>query len=112
PGTSAYVRSVREGCFATAKGHAFSGQDRLRARMIEALMCDFRIDPEEMQRDFAGFAPEISKMFADAVQEFGDMVVFQNGELRIPDRARPLTRMIARSFDAYDLSKAGHSSAV
>jgi len=26
--------------------------------------------------------------------------------------ARPLTRMIARSFDAYELAKAGHSSAI
>ena len=32
--------------------------------------------------------------------------------LDIPVDARPLTRMIARAFDAYDLSKAGHSSAI
>ena len=30
----------------------------------------------------------------------------------IPDRARPLTRMIARAFDAYDSEKAKHSSAI
>jgi oxygen-independent coproporphyrinogen-3 oxidase len=32
--------------------------------------------------------------------------------LSIPMEARALTRMIARSFDAYDLDKAGHSSAI
>ena len=32
--------------------------------------------------------------------------------LEIPEKGRPLTRMIARHFDAYDLSKAGHSSAI
>jgi oxygen-independent coproporphyrinogen-3 oxidase len=30
----------------------------------------------------------------------------------IPERARPLTRMIARAFDAYDSAKAQHSAAV
>jgi oxygen-independent coproporphyrinogen-3 oxidase len=30
----------------------------------------------------------------------------------IPERARPLTRMIARTFDAYDSAKAQHSSAI
>lgn len=112
PATSAYVRAIRERRFATAKGHTFSGQDRLRARMIEALMCDFRIDADEMCRDYAGNAHEIASMFADAARDFGDMVEVGNGSFRIPDRARPLTRMIARAFDSYDLSKAGHSSAV
>jgi oxygen-independent coproporphyrinogen-3 oxidase len=32
--------------------------------------------------------------------------------LFIPPEARPLTRMVARVFDAYDLSRAGHSSAI
>ena len=30
----------------------------------------------------------------------------------IPERARPLTRMIARAFDAYDQTKALHSAAI
>jgi oxygen-independent coproporphyrinogen-3 oxidase len=30
----------------------------------------------------------------------------------IPHRARPLTRMIARAFDAYDSARAQHSSAI
>ena len=32
--------------------------------------------------------------------------------LYVPPDARPLARMIARSFDAYELSSAGHSSAI
>jgi len=32
--------------------------------------------------------------------------------LSIPERARPLTRMIARSLDAYEVNQAGHSSAI
>jgi oxygen-independent coproporphyrinogen-3 oxidase len=32
--------------------------------------------------------------------------------LFIPERARPLTRMIAQKFDAYDPNAAKHSSAI
>ena len=41
-----------------------------------------------------------------------DMVRVTGEGFLIPDRAKPLTRMIARAFDAYDQSKAQHSAAV
>ncbi|MDI3338484.1 oxygen-independent coproporphyrinogen III oxidase [Defluviimonas aestuarii] len=112
PATSAYTKAVRAGEFATAKGHGFAGQDRMRARMIEALMCDFRIDANEICRDFNISAEQLRTLFDTAARDFGDMVEIGPGAFSIPERARPLTRMIARAFDAYDLSKAGHSPAV
>lgn len=112
PGTSAYTKAVRDGQYATHKGHAFAGEDRLRARMIEALMCDFRIDVAEMKRGYGATDAELRSMFDRAHAEFGDMVTLTSAAFSIPEEARPLTRMIARAFDAYDLSKAGHSPAV
>lgn len=112
PSTSDHIRAVREGRFSTQRGHEFRGEDRLRARMIEALMCDFRIDATEMLRDYAATPLQLGQMFTAAHDAFGDMVDVSNAGLFIPERARPLTRMIARVFDAYDLSKAGHSSAI
>jgi len=110
--TSDHVRAIREGRFSTARGHAFAGEDLLRARMIEALMCDFRIDADEMVRDWGATPAQLSQMFEQAVETFGDMVEVSAQGLFVPPRARPLTRMIARVFDAYDLSKSGHSSAI
>ena len=46
------------------------------------------------------------------MDEFGDMVRVTDEGFFIPDRAKPLTRMIARAFDAYDNAKAKHSSAI
>ncbi|WP_347311312.1 oxygen-independent coproporphyrinogen III oxidase [Defluviimonas sp. SAOS-178_SWC] len=112
PSTSAYTRAIRDGRFATAKGHAFAGEDILRARLIEALMCDFRIDAGEIRGRFGLTEAQLAGLFAPAAREFGDMVEVSAAGLFIPERARPLTRMIARTFDAYDLSKAGHSPAV
>lgn len=110
--TSEHIRAVREGAFSTHRGHAFQGEDALRARMIEALMCDFHIDPAEMITEYGATAAQMSAMFRDAQEVFGDMVEVTPEGLAIPEKARPLTRMIARVFDAYDLSKAGHSAAI
>jgi oxygen-independent coproporphyrinogen-3 oxidase len=40
------------------------------------------------------------------------MLKLTSDGLFIPERARPLTRMIARAFDSYDSAQARHSSAV
>ena len=112
PATSAHTGRIREGRFSTTKGHAFRGEDRMRARMIEALMCDFRIDGEEIRRDFGLSSGALARMFTQADRAFPGMLRVTGDSLFVPPAARPLTRMIARAFDAYDLSKAGHSSAI
>ncbi|MFP1642981.1 oxygen-independent coproporphyrinogen III oxidase [Pontitalea aquivivens] len=110
--TSVHIKAIREGRFSTARGHAFSDEDKLRSRMIEALMCDFRIDAAELMRDHGVPRARLETMFADCAARFEDMVEVTPTGLFIPEKGRPLTRMIARSFDTYDLSKAGHSSAI
>ncbi|SDE10850.1 oxygen-independent coproporphyrinogen III oxidase [Ruegeria marina] len=112
PATSAHVNAIRAGRFSTSRGHRFKGQDVLRARLIEALMCDFRIDSTEILRDHDISADELRRMFQDANNMFEGILKITEDGLFIPQEARPLTRMVARSFDAYDLSKAGHSSAI
>lgn len=112
PGTSQYVKAVRGGRFATVRGHVLTGDDRLRARMIEALMCDFRIDAEEICRSFGLGRAQLEEYFAPVSKEFGDMVRIDDGGLEIPVESRPLTRMIARLFDAYAITAGSHSHAV
>ncbi|KIC23406.1 MULTISPECIES: oxygen-independent coproporphyrinogen III oxidase [unclassified Leisingera] len=112
PATSAYVRAIRDGQFATARGHAFGGEDLLRARLIEALMCDFRICREEILSRFAVVEADLDRLFAAAGAAFPGMLEVSAKGLDIREEARPLTRMIARSFDAYDLNHAGHSTAI
>ncbi len=84
----------------------------MRSRMIEMLMCDFRIDSAEILRDHGISRTELSSMLARVVSQFDGLLEVTNDGLAIPLAARPLTRMVARAFDAYDLSKAGHSSAI
>ncbi len=112
PATSVHNKAIREGQFSTARGHLFKDQDVLRARLIEALMCDFQIDSAEILRDHDITATELQKMYQTANATFDGLLRVTGDGLYIPQEARALTRMIARSFDAYDLSKAGHSSAI
>lgn len=110
PATSAYTAAIREGRFSTSRGHAFTGEDRMRARLIEALMCDFRVSTQELVQDYGADPAELARLLSSCAEHFGQMVALTTEGLEIPEQGRPLTRMIARHFDAYDLSK--HSSAI
>ncbi len=110
--TSAYTGKIRDGEFSTARGHAFSADDMLRSRLIEAIMCDFRINASEITNSFDISRAELFGMLNDANKRFENLLDVTEDGLFIPQQARTLTRLIARSFDAYDLSKAGHSSAI
>ena len=111
-GTAEHTKAIRAGRFSTHKGHRFQGEDLLRARIIEALMCDFRVSRDELLQDFDVSPARIESLFRSAAAEFGDMVRVAEDGFYIPERAHPLTRMIARAFDAYDSAKAKHSSAI
>ncbi len=110
--TSLYTKAVREGRFTTHRGHVFTPEDKLRGRIIEALMCDFRVDRAELIRDFRVSDETLDEMFAKARNQFGGMVRLDDEGLAIPAEGRPLARMIARAFDSYDQSKAQHSAAI
>lgn len=111
-GTSEHAKAIRAGRFSTRRGHAFAGEDLLRARIIEALMCDFRVSRAELLRDFATTPARLDDLFGAARSRFGDFfeVTAQGAAISAP--GRPLTRMIVRTFDEYDHGTARHSAAV
>ena len=111
-GTSEHTKAIRAGRFSTHRGHAFAGEDLLRARIIEALMCDFRVSRTELLHDFATTPARLDDLFAAAKARFGDFFEVTAEGAAIPASGRPLTRMIARMFDEYDHGKARHSAAV
>lgn len=113
PATGAYTDAIRAGRFSVAKGHRFSAEDKLRSRLIEMAMCDFQIDAQEILRDFDIPREALFAMFHDANTAFDGLLEITEAGLAIPPAVRPLTRMIAREFDAYDpQGKARHSAAI
>jgi oxygen-independent coproporphyrinogen III oxidase len=110
PSTSAWAKAVQAGQFATARGHAFQDDDLLRGRIIEALMCDFKVRYSELTRDFGVTVAQLDSMVGPVVARFEPFLVLDRGGLWIPPAGRPLTRMIAAAFDAYAMAK--HSAAI
>ena len=112
PGTAAHTKAIRAGQFSTERGHTFAGEDTLRGRLIEALMCDFHINRAEILRDFPVTPERLDALLRHTADAFPQMVELDATGLTLPEPSRPLTRMVARMFDAYDHSRAKHSAAV
>ncbi len=110
--TGAHTGAIREGRFSITRGHRFSAEDKMRGRMIEALMCDFRIDTGEITRSFDITPAALAAMFDQVDAAFPGLLLTDQGGLFVPPAARPLTRMIARQFDVYAMNADGHSSAI
>jgi len=110
--TGGHTAAIRSGQFSTARGHVFSPEDKLRSRLIESLMCNFRIDVAEICARFDISHNTLMDILHKTDQAFPNLLKLTENSLSIPPEIRPLTRIIARSLDAYDLSKAGHSPAI
>jgi oxygen-independent coproporphyrinogen-3 oxidase len=112
PATSGYTKSIREGVLSTKRGHEFTQEDHLRGRIIEAVMCDFEVSVAELKNRFPKQSSHAMALLRSAVDQFGDLVELDVNRFRILKEGEPLARIIARHFDAYDMSNAGHASAI
>ena len=100
--TRAWTRSVEAGDLPTAKGHAFSDDDRLRGYVIEQIMCQGCVDLTGIAHEFAmpedWCRDELSRL--SSLADDG-LITIQAGEIRLTDRGRPLARVAAAVFDGY-----------
>jgi oxygen-independent coproporphyrinogen III oxidase len=69
------------------------------------------VSRDELAVTYGVTSDRLDQLFGPAVDMFGDMVRVTADGFRIENRGRPLTRMIARSFDAYSADEARHSAA-
>jgi len=97
-----HAERVLAGELPTAKGYQMTADDRMRADLIERLMCDFEVDlarigarhqtrPETLIQS----APRLQALVADGIVHVeGDVV-------RIATNSRFLVRTVASAFDAH-----------
>lgn len=112
PSTSGYTKSIRTGELSTSRGHRFSEDDKLRGRLIEAIMCDFEVDIDDMVARFPNREAHIRALLGRAAAHFGDIVQLKDDRFQVLPDGHALARIIARHFDAYEMSSAGHVSAI
>ncbi len=99
--TPAYVQRIEAGQLAGARGHVMTGDDLLRARAIEMIMCDFRLDLSSLRSAFGVRADSLKPELALVAEQFGDLVALTGDALTIRPDGRALTRIVASRFDSH-----------
>jgi oxygen-independent coproporphyrinogen-3 oxidase len=95
-------KAVAGGALATARGVAISPEDRLRADIIERLMCDLAVDVERARRAHnleltgaTGIEARLTELERDGLIERRDAFI------RVTEIGRPFVRAVCAVFDAY-----------
>jgi oxygen-independent coproporphyrinogen-3 oxidase len=114
PDIGGYARAIASGQLATARGIVLSPEDRLRANIIERIMCDFSVDLNDLPDhdvDVRGdFDAELAAVMPLAREE---LVLLDGKRITVTEKGRPFVRLVAAAFDAYlAKARARHSAAV
>lgn len=112
--TRAYLELIASGRLATVKGYALTDDDRLRAEIIERVMCDFGVDLAQICARHRSSPETILNSSLRLKKLISDGVVQRDGtSLNLAKNSRFLVRNLAAAFDAHlDGSKQLHSRAV
>lgn len=104
-----WAEAIAEGRLPIARGVAVTPEDRLRAGLIERLMCDFALDLREVPAHLQAVLGD-SRM--DGLEEEG--LIRRDGlRLAVTPQGRRFVRQVAACFDAYLAPAQGrHSAAV
>jgi oxygen-independent coproporphyrinogen-3 oxidase len=109
-----YARHIAAGRLATSKGYRLTDEDRVRASIIERLMCDFAADVPAICAS-CGFDPaRILDAAASRLEELRQdgVIDITDGSIRARQDLRFVIRAVAAAFDAYlDQSPRSHSKA-
>lgn len=101
-GLGDYAARIGGGTLATAKGYVLTNDDRLRADLIERVMCDFAVDIESVARRHSVDPASLFRAFPRLAALQADGLVERRGQqVRIPPGVRHLVRTVAAAFDAY-----------
>ncbi len=100
--TADYERAITERGLATARGIALSEDDRMRAFVIERLMCDFAISASDLTARFGPSAASLLEEARSFIADDPDGLLVETPEgFGVIERGRPLVRSICAHFDRY-----------
>jgi oxygen-independent coproporphyrinogen-3 oxidase len=102
-----YAERLRAGELATAKGYRLTAEDRLRAELIERMMCDLEVDVERIcaRHRMAPNTLAASMQRLHALADNG-VIDWEGNVVRLANRSRFLVRTVASAFDAHLASPA------
>ena len=101
-GTRAYAQAIASDRLATVKGYALTDDDRLRAEIIERIMCDFSVDLGPVCARHGSAAEAMLQSSSRLRDLISDGIVELDGtSLAVADDSRFLVRSVAAAFDAH-----------
>ena len=114
PDIGRWRRAVEAGRLPIAKGKALDDDDRLRAAIIERIMCDYAVDLDAVCAAHGKTTAAVDDAFVRLEEPAADGLVRIDGHrLTVTDLGRPLVRIVAAAFDVYlARASARHSVAV
>ncbi|WP_419903328.1 oxygen-independent coproporphyrinogen III oxidase [Kiloniella sp.] len=97
-----YRAAIESGKFAVAKSIPFQGQDKLRAAIIEQLMCYHEVDLNVICKEYGATLGDFEYEL-EAIKPFAkdEIATHENGVITIPYEARALVRAVCALFDQY-----------
>jgi oxygen-independent coproporphyrinogen-3 oxidase len=97
-----YERRVADTGLATVKGILLSDDDRMRASVIERLMCDFEFSKSSLQSAFGALAQPAIDKAEELISADAEGLVERTADgFRVTEQGQPFVRAIASCFDAY-----------
>jgi oxygen-independent coproporphyrinogen-3 oxidase len=97
-----YIRRIRDCGLAAARGIELSMDDRVRAYVIERLMCDGTFSRSDIERRFGAAAgPVLADAELLVQSDQGGLVAATADGFRVTEAGRPFVRTICACFDAY-----------
>jgi len=97
--TTAYKDRIDAGLLAGHRGHLHSGEDLLRGRAIEMIMCDYEIDLVELSDVFGDQAKSLSHDHTTVLRRFQGFVSRDQDRIQVAPEGRLLARLIANVYD-------------
>jgi oxygen-independent coproporphyrinogen-3 oxidase len=109
-----YRAAIAAGRLPVTRGLALSPADRLRAEIIERLMCDLTVDLSRICAKHGSAVSELSPSLEALAPLAADGVVdVEDGRVTVRDGHRALLRLVAAAFDAHlATAEKRHSRAV
>lgn len=97
-----YERRVSDTGLATVRGILLSDDDKMRAGVIERLMCEFEFSKSSLQSVFGDLAKPVIDKAEELVAADEEGLVERTADgFRVTELGQPFVRAIASCFDAY-----------
>jgi oxygen-independent coproporphyrinogen-3 oxidase len=113
PDFNLYRDAIQNGKLPVVRGIALGNEDRMRAKVIEKLMCDLSVDVAQVAAEFGAasdyFAGELEDLYPFEAE---GLVCVSGNKVSIPTRWRVAVRLICSVFDSYLSGQSKHALAV